>query len=74
MQPLHALYERILDAAYSSANPREGPHIDMVLTAVVYAYNPFSMPAIGTNAHITDCGCPVLLTFFNTHSIILTLC
>ena len=43
---LNVLYERILDAAYGSANSRERSHIRIVLQAVVYAYNPLSMTAI----------------------------
>ena len=45
-QPLDALYERILDAAYGSANKGERSDMDTVLTVVVYAYNPFPMTAI----------------------------
>ena len=45
-QPLDVLYERILDAAYAPANNRERSDIGMVLTVVVYAYNPLSMTAI----------------------------
>ena len=45
-QPLEVLYERILDAAYGSANPRERSHIGIVLQAVIYVYNPLSMTAI----------------------------
>jgi hypothetical protein len=44
--PLHILYERILHAAYVHANGGEGLDIDMVLTAVVYVYNPLSIAAI----------------------------
>jgi len=44
--PLDDLYERILDAAYTSANIGERLDMQMVLTAVVYAYNPLSMTAI----------------------------
>ena len=45
--PLNILYERILDAAYASTNERERKNIDTILTAVVYAYNPLSISAIG---------------------------
>ena len=45
-QPLGVLYERILDAAYDSTNPREWSDIGMVLKVVVYVYNPLSMIAI----------------------------
>jgi len=44
--PLDALYERILDAAYALTNQRERSNINMILQAVVYAYNPLSMTAI----------------------------
>ena len=44
--PLDVLYERILNAAYTSANQREKSNIQMVLMAIVYAYNPLSMTAI----------------------------
>ena len=55
--PLDALYERILSAAYTLANQREKSYIKLVLTAVVYAYNPLSMTAISglmqiSTAHI----------------------
>ena len=45
-QPLDILYERILDAAYTSTSHEERSDIDMVLVAVVYAYNPLSISAI----------------------------
>ena len=45
---LDILYERILDTAYASENIRERLDIHMVLTAVVYAYNPLSVTAIST--------------------------
>ena len=45
-QPLDVLYERILDAACGSANPRERLAIGIVLQAVVYVYNPLSMVGI----------------------------
>ena len=44
--PLDVLYERILNAAYTSANQREKSNTQMVLMAIVYAYNPLSMTAI----------------------------
>ena len=44
--PLDVLYERILNAAYTFANQREKSNIQMVLMAIVYAYNPLSMTAI----------------------------
>ncbi|KAF8815108.1 hypothetical protein BYT27DRAFT_7334103 [Phlegmacium glaucopus] len=44
--PLDILYERILDAAYAFTNKKEREKLDMVLTAVVYVYNPLSMTAI----------------------------
>ncbi|KAF8805798.1 WD40 repeat-like protein, partial [Phlegmacium glaucopus] len=44
--PLDILYERILDAAYAFTNQKERINIEMVLTAVVYAYNPLSITAI----------------------------
>ena len=44
--PLHMLYERILHAAYAHVNDGERLDIDMVLTAVVYVYNPLSIAAI----------------------------
>ena len=46
LNSLHILYERILHAAYAYANDRERLEIDMVLTAVVYIYNPLSIAAI----------------------------
>ena len=45
-QSLDVLYERILDAAYGFADPRERSHRRIVLQAVVYVYNPLSMTAI----------------------------
>ena len=45
-QPLDVLYERILNAAYASANKRQRSDIRMILIAVIYAYNPLSMTAI----------------------------
>ena len=44
--PLDVLYKRILDATCASANKRERSDIGMVLTVVVYAYNPLSMTTI----------------------------
>ena len=44
--PLDVLYERILNAAYTLANQREKPNIQMVLMVIVYACNPLSMSAI----------------------------
>ena len=44
--PLDVLYERILNAAYAFANQREKSNIQIVLMAVVYAYNPLSMTTI----------------------------
>ena len=44
--PLHILYERILHAAYAHTNDGERLDIDMVLTAVVYVYNPLSIAGI----------------------------
>jgi hypothetical protein len=46
IQPLHGLYERILDAAYDSTSTWEASDIYMVLTAIVYVYNHLSMNAI----------------------------
>ena len=45
---LNALYKRILDGAYAitASSIGETLDLDMVLTAVVYAYNPLSMTAI----------------------------
>ena len=43
---LDVLYERILNAAYTFANQREKSNIQMVLMAIVYAYNPLSMTGI----------------------------
>ena len=45
-QPLDVLYERILDAAYDSANKGERSDISTVLRVVVYIYNPLSTTAI----------------------------
>jgi len=45
-QPLDALYGRILDAAYDSANTREKSDIRMVLETIVYVHTPLSMTAI----------------------------
>ncbi|KAF8800342.1 hypothetical protein BYT27DRAFT_7148666, partial [Phlegmacium glaucopus] len=45
---LDMLYERILDAAYAFTNKKERMNIDMILTAVVYVYNPLSISAIST--------------------------
>ena len=45
-QPLHILYERILQSAYADANDREKLEIDTVLRAAVYVYNPLSIAAI----------------------------
>ena len=50
--PLNVLYERILNAAYISTNKRERSNIEMVLTAVVYAYNPLSMTAVSASVEI----------------------
>ena len=50
--PLNGLYERILNAAYTFPNKRERSNIRMVLTAVVYAYNPLSMTAISVLVEI----------------------
>ena len=50
--PLDVLYTRILDAAYASANKEEGSDIGMVLTVVVYAYNPLSMTSISALVQI----------------------
>ena len=44
--PLHILYERILQAAYADVNEGEKSEIDAVLTTVVYVYNPLSIAAI----------------------------
>ena len=46
--PLNILYERILDAAYAFTNEMERKNIDIILTAVVYIYNPLSINAIST--------------------------
>ena len=51
-KPLDVLYERILDTAYGSANPRERSHIGIVLQAVVHVYNPLSMVAISSLTQI----------------------
>ena len=50
--PLDILYKRILDATYGSANKREGSDIGMVLTVIVYAYNPLSMTTISALVQI----------------------
>ena len=44
--PLDVLYERILNGAYTFANEREKSNIQMVLMAIVYAYNPLSITGI----------------------------
>ena len=44
--PLNILYERILDAAYAFTNERERKNINIVLSAVIYAFNPLSINAI----------------------------
>ena len=44
--PLNILYERILDAAYAFTNERERKNIDIILTAVVYVYNPLSIKSL----------------------------
>ena len=44
--PLNMLYERILDAAYAFINEKERKDIDIILTSVVYVYNPLSISAI----------------------------
>ena len=46
LNPLHILYERILQAAYAHASNGERSDIDMVLTAVIYIYNPLSVASI----------------------------
>ena len=46
LNPLHILYERILQAAYAHASNGERLDIDKVLTAVIYVYNPLSIAAI----------------------------
>ena len=46
IHPLNILYERILDAAYAFTNKREKKNIDIIVTAVVYVYNPLSIKAI----------------------------
>ena len=46
--PLYILYKRILNAAYAHANDGERLDIDMVLTAVVYVYDPLPIVAIST--------------------------
>ena len=46
--PLNILYERILDAAYAFTNERERKNIDIILTAVVYVYNPLSIKSLST--------------------------
>ena len=50
--PLYVLYERILNSAYTFTNQRERSNIEMVLTAVVYVYNPLSMTAISALVEI----------------------
>ena len=50
--PLDVLYERILNAAYTFTNRREKSNIEMVLTTVVYAYNPLSITAISALVEI----------------------
>ena len=50
--PLYVLYERILNGAYTFTNQRERTNIEMVLTAIVYAYNPLSMTAISALVEI----------------------
>ena len=69
-QPLAVLYERILDAAYASANKGEKSDIGTVLTVVVYAYNPLSITAISALMqmpieHIQA----ALASFIDIHSI-----
>jgi hypothetical protein len=44
--PLNILYERILDASYAFTNEKERKNINIILTAVVYVYNPLSINAI----------------------------
>ena len=51
--PLDVLYKRILDAAYVSANKGERSDLGMVLTVVVYAYNPLSVTAISALVQIS---------------------
>ena len=50
--PLDVLYEKIFDATYASASKGEGSDIHMVLTVVVYAYNPLSITAISALVQI----------------------
>ena len=51
--PLNSLYERILDAAYAFTNEKERKDIDIVLTTVVYVYNPLSINAISSLMEIS---------------------
>jgi hypothetical protein len=44
--PLNILYERILDVAYAFTNEKERKNIDIIVSAVVYVYNPLSINAI----------------------------
>ena len=67
-QPLDVLYERILDAAYASANEEESPDIGTVLTVVVYAYNPLSMTAISALVQMPIADIQAALSFL--HSLI----
>ena len=46
--PLDAVYKRILDVTYAFTSQREKSNIQMVLMAIVYAYNPLSMTAISS--------------------------
>ena len=49
---LDVLCGRILNDAYTFTNKRERSNIEMVLTAIVYAYNPLSMKAISAMVEI----------------------
>ena len=66
--PLDVLYERILNAAYTFANQREKSNIQMVLMAIVYAYNPLSMTAISALVKI-PIG-QIQAALFSLHSLI----
>ena len=51
--PLNILYERILDGAYAFTNEKEKKDIDIILTTVVYVYNPLSINAISALMEIS---------------------
>ena len=66
--PLNILYERILDAAYTSTNERERKDIDIILTTVVYVYNPLSINAISALMELSKRHIEVALS--SLHSLI----